>query len=240
MYVSGVKLPKISPDNVQVLPEDSAATSVDWRTKNAVTQVKNQGQCGSCWAFSATGALEGLHAIKDGSLLAFSEQQLIDCSSSYGNQGCGGGIMDNAFLYVEAYGIETEQDYPYTGVQGPCKYDKSKVKFANTGYVDVTPNNEKQLEAAVNIGPVSVAVEADQPAWQMYTGGIVTANCGTNVDHGVLIVGYGVQGTQAYWIVKNSWGPEWGENGYIRIAKGTSTNSPGMCGIATMPSYPTV
>jgi C1A family cysteine protease len=240
-YYTGLKAkPADAKRNVVMLPEDNLATSVDWRTKKAVTPVKNQGDCGSCWSFSTTGSLEGLHAIQKGSLLSFSEQQLVDCSGSYGNEGCDGGLMDYAFQYVEKYGIETESDYPYTAEDGTCQYQKSKAVFTNKNYVDVATDNEKQLAAAVNIEPVSVAVEADQPAWQSYTGGIVTANCGTALDHGVLVVGYGTSGKQDYWIVKNSWGADWGESGYIRIAKDNSSNKPGVCGIAMQPSYPTL
>jgi cathepsin L len=214
-------------------------TSVDWRTKGAVTPVKNQGQCGSCWSFSSTGSLEGLHFLSKGSLLSFSEQQLVDCSQSYGNDGCDGGLMDYAFQYVESQGIELESVYPYTAEDGTCAYKASSVVFKNTGYTDVTSNNVKAFMTAIALQPVSVAVEADQPAWQLYSSGVVKATtCGTQLDHGVLAVGYGTyQGSDTY-IVKNSWGADWGMNGYILLER-TAKNDAGTCGIQMEPSYPT-
>jgi len=224
-------------EQVEALP-----TSVNWVTAGAVTAVKNQGQCGSCWAFSTTGSLEGLHFIADKSLLSFSEQQLVDCSGSYGNQGCNGGLMDNAFKYVMANGIELESTYPYTAVDGTCKYAKAQVQFTNKGYTDVTQNNQIALQTAVAAQPVSVAIEADQPVFQLYTSGVITsASCGTSLDHGVLAVGYSTSGSTPYWQVKNSWGASWGKNqGYVWIGRSTSTNTPGICGISMMASYPTV
>jgi C1A family cysteine protease len=221
---------------VQLLDETNLATTVDWRTEGAVTPIKNQGQCGSCWSFSTTGALEGLHFINNGTLLSFSEQQLVDCSSSYGNDGCNGGLMDDAFKYVEAKGVELESTYPYTAASGTCKYSASKTVFKNKGYSDVTVDSPTQLQAAVNKGPVSIAIEADQSAFQQYTSGIISSNCGTNLDHGVLIVGYGSN----YWIVKNSWGTSWGMQGYVNIATGTQNSGKGVCGINSDPSYPTL
>jgi len=221
---------------VQLLDERSVPTSIDWRTSGAVTAIKNQGQCGACWSFSTTGSLEGLHFINNGTLVSFSEQQLVDCSSSYGNNGCNGGLMDYAFKYVEAKGVETEANYPYTAASGTCKYVASKAVFKNTGYSDVTANNPTQLKAAVANGPVSIAIEADQSVFQQYTSGTISSNCGTSLDHGVLIVGY----TSTYWIVKNSWGTSWGQQGYVNIASGTQNNGAGVCGINSEPSYPTL
>jgi len=216
--------------------------SVDWRKHNAVTPVKNQGQCGSCWAFSTTGSLEGLNAIKKGSLLSFSEQQLVDCSTGYNNNGCNGGLMDNAFKYVADKGIELESVYPpYTAQDGSCRYDANKVAFKNTGYKDVPSNTPSQLETAVANHPVSIAIEADQSCFQFYSSGILNdASCGTQLDHGVLIVGYGSQSGTPYWIVKNSWGASWGNQGYIWIAKDKKDGGAGICGINSMPSYPTL
>jgi C1A family cysteine protease len=199
------------------------ANSVDWRTKGAVTGVKNQGQCGSCWAFSTTGSLEGAHFLKTGTLTSFSEQQLVDCSGSYGNQGCNGGLMDYAFQYVEAKGISTEAEYPYTGYDGSCQKDNGSWKIS--GYTDVPAGSTSELKSACNTQPVSVAVDAE--SWQFYSGGVFS-NCGTSLDHGVLLVGY----TSDYWIVKNSWGGDWGEDGYIRLATGNT------CGIANSASTP--
>jgi C1A family cysteine protease len=221
---------------VKLLDESNVPSSVDWRKKGAVTAIKNQGQCGSCWSFSTTGSLEGLNFLKTGTLLSFSEQQLVDCSSSYGNDGCNGGEMDDAFKYVEAEGIEEESTYPYTAASGTCQYNASSTVFKNTGYSDVTVNSPTQLKAAVAKGPVSIAIEADQSAFQQYTSGTISSNCGTSLDHGVLIVGY----TSKYWIVKNSWGTSWGEKGYVNIASGTQNNGAGVCGINSDPSYPTL
>ena len=203
------------------------AVTVDWRQKGAVTPVKNQGNCGSCWAFSTTGALEGYHFVKTGKLLNFSEQQLVDCSGSYGNQGCNGGLMESAMKYTAQYGLEQETAYPYTGKDGKCKYDKSKATTLNKGYK--AANGDSGLEAALKNGPVSVSIEADQAVFQGYTGGVLNSqSCGTNLDHGVLAVGYGTENGQGYWIVKNSWGTSWGEKGYVRIARASGK---GICGI---------
>eukprot|EP01017_Pseudomicrothorax_dubius_P024561 TRINITY_DN2609_c0_g1_i2.p1 TRINITY_DN2609_c0_g1~~TRINITY_DN2609_c0_g1_i2.p1 ORF type:complete len:403 (+),score=116.29 TRINITY_DN2609_c0_g1_i2:112-1209(+) len=213
--------------------------SVDWRTKGAVTPVKDQGQCGSCWAFSATGSIEGLYAIRNGKLLSFSEQQLVDCSGSYDNQGCNGGLMDSAFQYVIDNGIEQESDYPYKAQDQRCKADSSKSDRTLKGFADVPQNNQDQLAAAIAQQPVSVAIEADRMVFQFYSGGILDSKaCGTSLDHGVLAVGYGDESGKQYFIVKNSWGPSWGEKGYVRIAR-TSGAGPGICGIAEMASYPT-
>lgn len=220
----------------------SAPASVDWREKGAVTPVKDQGQCGSCWSFSATGSMEGAWAIKTGNLVSLSEQQLVDCSYGvkYGNLGCNGGLMDSAFQYaIDNAGMCTEDSYKYTASKGTCEKCTPEVKISSC--VDVTPDNEVDLEKAVAIGPVSVAIEADTKVFQFYKSGIITdSSCGTNLDHGVLVVGYGTEGSSDYWIVKNSWGPTWGENGYVRLQKTDSTKSKGMCGIAMQPSYPVV
>jgi len=215
--------------------------SVNWYTKGAVTPIKNQGQCGSCWAFSTTGSLEGVNFIYNGgNLLSFSEQQLVDCSDSYGNQGCDGGLMDQAFQYVEAQGIELESTYPYVAVDQNCAYNASATVFKNTGYTDNPANNQATLAAAVVKNPVSIAIEADQPVFQLYTSGVITSSsCGTSLDHGVLAVGYGTDGKQPYWQVKNSWGAAWGNQGFVWIGKSSSTSSPGICGIAMMASFPT-
>lgn len=213
--------------------------SVDWRGK-AVTPVKNQGSCGSCWAFSTTGSVEGLYAISHGEIKSFSEQQLVDCSKSGpdGNQGCNGGLMDLAFTYLETNEIETEADYPYKGQDNTCTQEAAKGAFGLKGFVDVPVNSAQALEDAVALGPVSVAIEADTFTFQLYNGGIISSTaCGVALDHGVLVVGYGSEANQDYWILKNSWGPSWGEKGFFRIAKGA--DGPGICGLQQQASYPT-
>lgn len=209
--------------------------SVDWRTQGAVTPVKNQQQCGSCWSFSSTGAIEGAWAITRGQLVSLSEQQLIDCSTAQGNQGCNGGMMDYAFEYViQNGGITTEVAYPYTAT-GPnsCEAAGKPVAATISGYTDVPANSDAALMSAVAKQPVSVAIEADQAAFQFYSGGVMTAVCGTSLDHGVLVVGY----TADAWIVKNSWGPDWGDNGFIQLGRGAAYDPNGQCGILMSGSY---
>lgn len=221
---------------------DNLPNEIDWTQKGAVTPVKNQGQCGSCWAFSTTGSIEGAWFIKTGELVSLSEQQLVDCSGPEGNMGCNGGLMDQAFKYVIMNGgICAESNYSYSGIQGNCKSCTPVAKISS--YIDVTANNTEALMTAVAQQPVSVAVEADGLDWQFYFGGIVTDACGTNLDHGVLVVGYGTQETsqpQDYWKVKNSWGADWGEQGYIRLGRGSKFEPSGECGILMVPSYPVV
>jgi C1A family cysteine protease len=228
---------RVAAPNVSL--EVTVPAAVDWTTKGAVTPVKNQGSCGSCWAFSTTGAVEGAVAVKTGRLTSLSEQQLVDCSGAYGNLGCEGGLMDDAFKYVIANGLCTEAAYSYKGVDGACqKTCRAASKISS--FVDVASNNEKALQAAVARQPVSVAIEADQPGFQFYSGGVFTDACGTNLDHGVLVVGYGTSGGIPFWKVKNSWGKSWGLDGYILLKRGTGSGKPGQCGIAMEPSYPLV
>jgi len=220
--------------------EVAAPDSINWVTKGAVTPIKNQGQCGSCWSFSTTGSVEGATFIAKGNLVSLSEQNLIDCSGSFGNNGCNGGLMDNAFRYIKSNGgIDTEASYPYTASVGKCKYTVANRGATVSGYSDVSAGSESALLNAVAKGPVSVAIDASHNSFQLYSSGVYyeAACSSTALDHGVLAVGYGSAGTgKDYWIVKNSWGTSWGQAGYIWMARNRSNN----CGIATMASYPTV
>ncbi|XP_043249973.1 cathepsin L [Colletes gigas] len=225
----------IEPANV-VLPE-----SIDWRENGAVTPVKDQGHCGSCWAFSSTGALEGQHFRQTGVLISLSEQNLIDCSVKYGNNGCQGGMMDQAFQYIKANkGVDTEITYPYEGEDDTCRYNPMDNGASDVGFVDIPQGNEHKLKAAVaTVGPVSVAMDASHSSFQFYSEGVYyEPQCSPdNLDHGVLVVGYGTdEDGQDYWLVKNSWGEQWGDKGYIKIAR----NKENHCGIASDASYPLV
>lgn len=240
-YASGLRAHEKRSRNVNLdlLHGVSLPASVDWSQKGAVTPVKNQQQCGSCWAFSTTGSVEGISFIKTGTLPSLSEQQLVDCSGAEGNMGCNGGLMDYAFQYIiDNKGIGSEAAYPYTGQDGTCKTVPAVATI--TGYTDVPANSDNALMTAIAQQPVSIAVEADQASFQFYSGGVMTAACGTNLDHGVLAVGYGTTGGQDYYKVKNSWGADWGSNGYILLGRGTQYNGgAGQCGILMQPSYPT-
>jgi len=217
------------------------AVMVDWRTKGIVTPIKDQGQCGSCWSFSATGSIEGAYALAKGMLHSVSEQNLMDCSTAYGNQGCNGGLMNSAFQYVIANkGIDTEQSYPYLTKQGTCHFTTANIGATITNYKNVAAGNEAALIAAINQQPVSVAIDASQNSFQLYkTGVYYEPKCSsTRLDHGVLAIGYGTDDTTGtdYYIVKNSWGTSWGTAGFIQMSRNKANN----CGIATQASWPIV
>jgi hypothetical protein len=219
----------------------SLPSAVDWRTKNAVNPVKDQGQCGSCWAFSAIGALESALAIKTGKLQSLSEQQLVDCDT--GSSGCSGGWMDQAFEWIGEYGgVCLESDYPYVATDQFCAALCSPAVGSNlTGYVDVPSNSDSALMAALVQQPVAVAIEADERSFQFYASGVFTGPCGTSLDHGVVLVGYGSENDEDYYILRNSWGESWGDQGYMKIARGSQYNEgQGQCGLLSVPSYPIV
>jgi len=241
MYASGYRAQGKVTKNVDLslLRKNVSAppASVDWNAAGAVTPVKNQGQCGSCWAFSTTGSTEGAVFVSGKPLPSLSEQQLVDCSGSEGNQGCNGGLMDYGFQYIiNNKGIGSEASYPYTAADGTCKKVPSVATI--TSFKDVPVNSETALMTAIVQQPISVAIEADQDSFQLYTSGVMTKACGTQLDHGVLAVGYGTLAAQDYYQVKNSWGADWGMKGYILLGRGAAFKAAGQCGIQMDPSYP--
>ncbi|KAG6747677.1 hypothetical protein POTOM_047567 [Populus tomentosa] len=231
------RLPKTS-DRYAPRLGDSLPDSVDWRKEGAVAEVKDQGGCGSCWAFSTIAAVEGINKIVTGDLIVLSEQELVDCDTSY-NEGCNGGLMDYAFEFIiNNGGIDTEDDYPYLGRDGRCDtYRKNAKVVSIDSYEDVPENDETALKKAVANQPVSVAIEGGGRNFQLYDSGVFTGECGTSLDHGVAAVGYGTENGKDYWIVRNSWGKSWGESGYIRMERNIASPT-GKCGIAIEPSYP--
>jgi C1A family cysteine protease len=218
--------------------QSSLPASVDWRTRGYVTGVKRQGSCGACYAFAAVGALEGQNFKKTGQLQTLSEQNIIDCSTSYGNQGCNGGWMNYAFSYVAGNGgIDKSAYYPYIGYASRCRYSPSSAGAQCTGYKTVASNEASLLSAVATVGPVAAAIDASRPTFLSYSGGVYNdATCSKNVNHAVLVVGYGNQYGQDYWILKNSWGSSWGTGGYMLLAR----NKNNLCGVASYVSYPTV
>jgi len=218
-----------------------AGDQIDWRTKGAVTSIKNQQQCGSCWAFSTCASIEGAWFIKNGVLDSYSPQELIDCTQDYGNNGCNGGLIDPSFQYViDNKGINTFAAYPYEAQTKHCRFKNESVGARISSFKDIETGSEAALQDAVkNIGPVSGALDASHSSFQLYSHGVYyePACSPTNLDHGTNIIGYGSDGTgMDYYIIKNMWGTNWGMDGYALMARNKNNN----CGIATMASYPIV
>jgi len=238
----GLKLKApIDPEDLVKTPSalpEALPTTWDWNAKGACTPIKNQQQCGSCWSFSTTGSTEGCHFISTGKLVSLSEQNIMDCSDSWGNAGCDGGLMTEAMNYIIANkGIDTESSYPYTAEDGTCHYKAANSGATLSSMANVTSGDENDLQTKVYAGPTSVAIDASQSSFQFYSTGIYSdPNCSsTQLDHGVLAVGWGADAKgKAYWIVKNSWGTSWGQQGWFWLAR----NDNNMCGIATMATRP--
>ncbi|XP_064087023.1 crustapain-like [Macrobrachium nipponense] len=232
-----MEVPNEPPMEVSVV---GLADSVDWRVAGAVTPVKDQGQCGSCWAFSAISALESMHFLKTGELVSLSEQNLVDCAWDYGCYGCGGGWPYAAYQYIrDNGGVDTESSYPYRASDQTCSYSPSTVGATVSSYVQPASGSESALQKAVHdVGPVSVCIDAGQPSFGSYGGGVYyEPYCDTYyANHAVNVVGYGAQGGMDFWLVRNSWGTWWGEGGYIKMAR----NQGNMCAIATYSVYPVV
>lgn len=226
-----------APPSLGVHTHDGSelAASVDWVTKGAVTPVKDQGNCGGCWSFAATGGLEGAWELASGQLTSLSEQQFLDCDTT--DSGCNGGLEYQGWTYFKQQdeGICTEKSYPYKARDGTCKYSSCTLGIPAGGITGVThvSKSSSSLQSALNKQPVSVGIQADQSAFQFYSGGILTGTCGTNLDHSVLAVGYDT--SSSYWLVKNSWGSSWGDNGYVKLSM-----SGDKCGILDDASYPSV
>jgi cathepsin L len=227
------QMPVLAYEHGMALPD-----SKDWRTAGAVTEVKDQGQCGSCWAFSTTGSVEGCHQITTGNLVSLSEKNLMDCSWDEGNQGCNGGLMTSAMDYIISnQGIDTEASYPYVAEDSQqCGYAKSNKGSTQASYSNIQSGSESALQQAINKAPTSVAIDASHSSFQFYSSGVYyEPSCSpSQLDHGVLGVGWGVDGSKNYWIVKNSWGTGWGNQGYIWMSRNRNNN----CGIATMATIP--
>jgi C1A family cysteine protease len=221
-------------------PKAPLPTYFDWNNKGAVTPVKDQQQCGSCWAFSATEGVESAWFLAKRKLIELSPQQIVSCDTT--DQGCNGGDLPTAFAYIASSGLETEADYPYTsgnGDSGTCNYNQQDTVASISGfkYATTTGNETAMQVAMLTVGPLSICVEAD--TWQYYSGGVLTNDCGDNLDHCVQVTGWNVDNTQnppvPYWIVRNSWNTNWGINGYIWIERNMD-----LCGISDEATYVTI
>ncbi|KAI7753804.1 hypothetical protein M8C21_003186, partial [Ambrosia artemisiifolia] len=232
------KLNTVKSDRYSIRSGDVLPDSIDWRTKGAIAAIKDQGSCGCCWAFSTIGAVEALNQIVTGNLITLSEQELVDCDTSY-SLGCNGGYVNHAFEFIATSGgIYSDKDYPYIGIEGICNTSmKGKKVDSIDGYEVVPINDESALQKAVVNQPISVAIDSSGQNFQFYESGILNGSCGTQLDHGVVLVGYGTEDGMDYWIVRNSWGVEWGEQGYIRMERNIQEIE-GICGIAMQASYP--
>lgn len=207
----------------------SLPSSVDWRGKNVVSPVKDQGQCGSCWAFACTETAESAYALKHGNLPILAPQELVDCVKT--NYGCSGGMIDNTLEFILDNGLNEEKEYPYSARNGACHGTPTSYKLEQC--FDIPPGNELLLKDAVAHSPVVACIEADQRAFQFYRSGILKKNsCGTNLDHAIQVVGYGEENGVKYWIIRNSWGKSWGDNGFVRLERTENTRNDGTCGVA--------
>jgi len=235
---NGVRVPKSYVHSATPIASIAVPDTWDWRSQGAVTPIKNQGQCGSCWAFSTTGSVEACHFFGTKTLVGLSEQNLVDCSQAQGNEGCNGGLMTDAMDYIIANkGIDTEASYPYTAQDGTCAFSASNVGATETAYTNVPSGDEGQLQQFVYQGPTSVAIDASHSSFQFYSGGVYNEpDCSSSqLDHGVLAIGWGTDSGSAFWLVKNSWGTDWGMSGFIEMSR----NANNQCGIATMATIPT-
>ena len=233
-------LPNQQINDAIVFDNDITPLQKDWRDEYKVSSVKNQEHCGGCWAFSSSGAVESIWAIQKNMLYNLSQQELIDCSTDLGNKGCEGGSMDLGFQYIIHNGLCRNASYPYVASDQECIKDQCSSVVNISNYGNLKPNDEINLRKGVFQQPVSVAIQANKRSFQLYQSGIYNDyDCGTELDHGVLVVGYGYdfESDMKYWIIKNSWGSNWGENGYIRILKDIDDEH-GLCGVAMQPSIP--
>lgn len=241
MFTSPFSLNDVENNNVDdTLYKGETPESWDWREKGHVSVVKNQGKCGSCWSFSTTGSIESHLSIYKNLSILLSEQELVDCSWMYANMGCSGGMVDRAFRYVKRFGLVTEDEYPYDAKNHVCKLNivQQSTRYYVSGWADVQPFNETRLtETLYNRGPVSIAIDASSKEFRFYKSGVFDT-CGVDLDHAVLIVGYGVENGKKYYIIKNSWGDTYGDKGYIKLSRGE--RELGTCGLAMMPSFPLV